>query len=212
MAEPLGDLVRTHYCGELREDDVGRTVTLMGWVATRRDLGGSSSSTCATAQACPRWCSARGLEGAHGGGRPRALGVRDRGEREVAARSADTVNPNLATGEIEVLAREIRVLSEAKTPVFPIEDETSTPARRSASSTATSTCAGRAMQRNIRLRHQAVIEVRATTSTSRASSRSRRRCSGKSTPEGPATSCVPVACTRGASTPCRSRRSCSSRS
>ena len=40
MAEALGDLTRTDYCGSLRDKDVGRQVTLMGWAATRRDLGG----------------------------------------------------------------------------------------------------------------------------------------------------------------------------
>ena len=40
MADVLGGLTRTHYCGSLREDHVGATVTLMGWADTRRDLGG----------------------------------------------------------------------------------------------------------------------------------------------------------------------------
>ena len=40
MADTLDDLTRTHYCGALRPAQVGQTVTLMGWAATRRDLGG----------------------------------------------------------------------------------------------------------------------------------------------------------------------------
>jgi aspartyl-tRNA synthetase len=78
---------------------------------------------------------------------------------EVAARAAETVNPNLATGRVEVLAREIRILSEARTPVFPIEDGIDTheevrlkhrylDLRRPS------------LQRNIRLRHRLTMEVR----------------------------------------------------
>src|SRR4051812_7108730 len=120
MAEGLGELTRTHYCGALREEHVGQTVTLMGWAATRRDLGGVV------------FIDVRDREGiCQVVARPEVSPVahtaadRVRGEYvvavtgEVSARSADTLNPKIPTGKVEVLAREIRVLSEAKTPPFP---------------------------------------------------------------------------------------------
>ena len=123
MAEPLGELVRTHYCGELRESHVGRTVTVMGWAATRRDLGGVIFIDLRDREGlCQVVARAEASEQAH------AVANEVRSEYvvavvgEVEARDAETVNPNLETGKVEVLAREIRILSEAKTPVFPIED------------------------------------------------------------------------------------------
>src|SRR5262245_28463578 len=98
MAESLGDLRRTHYCGALREAQVGETVTLMGWAATRRDLGGvifidlrDRDGICQVV-ARPEVSTA-----AH------ASADRVRGEYvlavvgQVSARSADTVNPKLPT-------------------------------------------------------------------------------------------------------------------
>ena len=160
MAEPLGDLVRTHYCGELREDDVGKTVTLMGWAATRRDLGGVVFVDLRDREGlCQVVARPEVSKDAH----DKADHVRSEYviavTGEVAARSADTVNPNLDTGKIEVLAREIRVLSEAKTPVFPIEDEIDTHEEVRLKHRYLDLRRPR-MQRNIRLRHQAVMEVR----------------------------------------------------
>ena len=116
MAEPLGDLERTHYCGELRECHVGKTVTLMGWAATRRDLGGVV------------FLDLRDREGlcqvvARPEVSPSAHDAADRVRSEyvvavvgeVARRSEDTINPALDTGRVEVLAHDIRVLSEART-------------------------------------------------------------------------------------------------
>ena len=124
MAEPLGDLVRTHYCGDLREAHVGTTVTLMGWAATRRDLGGVVFVDLRDREGlCQVVARKEVSEAAHA----KADHVRSEYvlavTGEVRARSQDTVNANLETGKVEVVAREIRVLSEAKTPVFPIEDE-----------------------------------------------------------------------------------------
>jgi aspartyl-tRNA synthetase len=160
MAEPLGELVRTHYCGELRESHVGQTVTVMGWAATRRDLGGVIFIDLRDREGlCQVVARAEASEQAH------AAANEVRSEYvvavvgEVEARDAETVNPSLATGKVEVLAREIRILSEAKTPVFPIEDGIDTheeirlkhrylDLRRPG------------MQKNMRLRHQVTMEVR----------------------------------------------------
>ncbi|HWX23529.1 MAG TPA: OB-fold nucleic acid binding domain-containing protein, partial [Vicinamibacteria bacterium] len=125
MDDTMG--ARTDYCGSLRERDVGRTVTLKGWVATRRDLGGVIFLDLRDREGiCQVVARPEVSAGAHGA----AEGVRGeyvlavRGE--VAARSADTANPKIPSGAIEVLAREIVVLSEALTPPFPVEDEIQT--------------------------------------------------------------------------------------
>jgi aspartyl-tRNA synthetase len=160
MAEPLGDLARSHYCGELREDHVGRTVTLMGWAATRRDLGGVVFVDLRDREGiCQVVARKEVSEAAHA----KADHVRSEFVLavvgEVSARSADTVNPNLPTGRVEVLAKEIRVLSEAKTPVFPIEDEIDTHEEVRLKHRYLDLRRPR-LQRNIRLRHQVTMEAR----------------------------------------------------
>ncbi len=124
MAETLGDLTRTHYCGVLREEHVGQTVTLMGWAATRRDLGGVVFLDLRDREGlCQVVARPEVSATAH------AAADRVRSEYvlavvgEVVRRSPETVNPKLPSGLVEVQAREIRVLNESKTPPFPIEDE-----------------------------------------------------------------------------------------
>jgi len=160
VAETLGDLRRTHYCGALREGDVGRTVTLMGWAATRRDLGGVVFVDLRDREGiCQVVARPEVSKEAH------AAADRVRGEYvlavigEVARRSADTVNPKIPTGAVEVLAREIRVLSEARTPPFAIEDELTTSEDIRLKYRYLDLRRPR-MQRNIALRHRVTMEVR----------------------------------------------------
>src|SRR5262245_9150386 len=127
MVETLGELTRTHYCGSLRRAQVGQTVTLMGWAATRRDLGGVVFIDLRDREGI---CQVVARPEVSAEAHARADRVRSEYVLavvgEVSARSADTVNPKIATGEVEILAREIRVLSEARTPPFPIEEEVAT--------------------------------------------------------------------------------------
>ncbi len=100
MAELLGDLTRTHYCGSLREEHVGQKVTLMGWAATRRDLGGvvfvdlrDSEGLCQVVARSE--VSAAAHDAADRVRSEYVLAV----VGEVVRRSAETLNPKIPTGE-----------------------------------------------------------------------------------------------------------------
>jgi aspartyl-tRNA synthetase len=160
LAESLGDLKRTHYCGALRVDHVGLGVVVMGWAATRRDLGGvifvdlrDREGICQVV-ARPEVSAAAHTSADHVRGEY-VLAVIG----EVAQRSEDTVNPKIPTGEVEVLAREIRILSEARTPPFPIEDEIQTSEEIRLKYRYLDLRRPR-MHRNIKLRHRMTMEIR----------------------------------------------------
>ncbi len=115
--------MRTHACGELRAEHVGQEVTLCGWVWRERDHGGVT------------FIDLRDREGlvqlvihpdeapeAHAAAKAFRSESVVRVVGEVRRRPEGTVNPNLATGEIEVAVRRAEVLATAETPPFPIED------------------------------------------------------------------------------------------
>jgi aspartyl-tRNA synthetase len=123
VAEQLGDLTRTHTCGALRPDDVGADVVLLGWVHRVRDLGGllfvdirdrgGITQVVFDSDDEPLMAKAKRVRSEF------VVGVRGRVQR----RSVETVNTRLETGEVEVVVRELTVLNEAKTPPFPIADD-----------------------------------------------------------------------------------------
>ena len=127
MTESMENLKRTHRCGELTTSNVGETVTVMGWVQRNHNKGGlifidlrdraglvqvvlEESST-----------SSELLEKATGLKREYVVAVVGKVEKRTGA-----INPNLATGEIEIIPSEMRILSESETPPFPIEEGSKT--------------------------------------------------------------------------------------
>src|ERR1044071_2936686 len=118
----LGDLERTHSCGAVRAADAGATVVLMGWVAVRRDFGPLTFIDLRDRDGLTQVVfDAEDAAGAHA--RAKEL----RGEYvvaikgEVVLREESQRNPKLATGEVEVQAREVWVLNEARTPPFQLD-------------------------------------------------------------------------------------------
>jgi aspartyl-tRNA synthetase len=121
----MGSLRRSHRCGEIMSASVGDEVVLAGWVHRRRDHGGvifiDLRDKTGIVQVVFRPESAPDAHArAHLLRSEWVMMVRG----EIETRSADTINPNMATGTIEVNARELRVLNTAVVPPFAIEEET----------------------------------------------------------------------------------------
>lgn len=121
--ETLNGMERTHHCGELRKTDEGKEVQLAGWVSRRRDHGGlifvdmrdrSGLAQIVFDEAAmgENFSKAETLRNEF------VIGIRGK----VRARSEETVNPKMETGEIEVVVNELRILNKAKTPPFYIQD------------------------------------------------------------------------------------------
>lgn len=116
-------MYRTHTCGELRLSDAGKTVTLAGWVQRTRELGGLTfvdlRDRYGITQLTFNTDSAETLRTtAHGLGREFVVQVTG----EVMERQSK--NSNMPTGEVEILATELKVMNGSKTPPFTIEEET----------------------------------------------------------------------------------------
>ena len=127
MSESMKGLKRTHRCAEVTKAEIGSTVTLMGWVQKSRNKGGIVFVDLRDRSGIMQIIFENGdidAEGFEKAGKLRSefvIAVTG----HVEARSG-AVNENLATGEIEIRANSLRVLSESETPPFPIEENSKT--------------------------------------------------------------------------------------
>jgi aspartyl-tRNA synthetase len=120
--EGLGDWKRTTYCGDLRAAHEGQPVTVMGWVHTRRDHGGLifidlRDRTGIVQLVFNPEHSGPAFPAAEAARNEYVIAVRGRVER----RTPETLNPNLATGEIEIMVTEAKLLNRARILPFAID-------------------------------------------------------------------------------------------
>ncbi len=123
MAESMQGLHRSHRCTEVNSDMVGSKVTVMGWVQKRRNLGSlifidlrDRSGLLQVVFDEPR-CGSESFEKASTLRSEFVVAIQGEVQKRTAA-----INENLKTGDIEIIAESIRILSEAETPPFPIEE------------------------------------------------------------------------------------------
>ena len=127
MAESMQGIKRTHRCGELSEAHIGQTVTVMGWVQKNRNKGGLDFVDIRDRSGI--------IQAVFEEGRTQAAllekAARLRAEYVVAVvgkveKRSGAVNENIATGGIEIIPEELRILSEAETPPFQVEENSRT--------------------------------------------------------------------------------------
>ena len=122
MLDHLGNLERTHSCGDLRTPDIGKQVVLMGWVAKRRDFGeltfidlrdrvGITQVVFNAEESPDAHAKAKELRNEY------VIAVMG----DVVARDENTRNPKIATGDVEVHARQLLTLNDARTPPFQLD-------------------------------------------------------------------------------------------
>src|SRR5258705_3225869 len=162
MLDNLDNLERTHSCGELRAEDIGKQVTLMGWVAKRRDFGeltfvdlrdrAGITQVVFNAEDAPAvHAKAKELRGEY------VVAL----SGEVVSRDENTRNPKISTGDIEVHARELYVLNDARTPPFQLDAAPDALASEDLRLKFRYLDLRRPqLQANLRLRHRVIAEIR----------------------------------------------------
>ena len=158
MLDFLGNLKRTHYCGHLRAKDAGHDAIVMGWVAKRRDLGNMLFLDIRDRSGIVQVVFNKETQPA-----AHAKAEQARGEFVVAVEgkvvTRQKPNPEIGTGEIEIIAGKLHILNNAKTPPFPIEEEI-TAAEETRLRYRYLDLRRNKPHRNIVLRHKIVLEIR----------------------------------------------------
>lgn len=160
MLDFLGDLRRTHMCGALRASDAGKKAVLMGWVNRRRDLG-----QIIFVDLRDRTGVAQVVFSAEHSAAVHEKAEQLRNEYVIAAigtvkkRDADTINPNIPTGEVELVVEELRILNVAKQPPF-LPGDTVLANEEMRLKYRYIDLRRDAMQFNIELRHKVAIAIR----------------------------------------------------
>ncbi len=160
MLEALGNLKRTNYCGDLRASDADKDVVLMGWVHRRRDLGQLIFIDLRDRAGLAQIVFNKEL---HPEAQAKAEQLRSEFVVAVEGRvlRRQKSNPEIASGEVEVMATRLHILNNSKTPPFQIEEEV-TASEETRLRYRYLDLRRPKPHRNLELRHRIILEIRKT--------------------------------------------------